>query len=709
VSLATRLAGALLALSLASLAIATLVGLNAGFDLGRDIYEQRLETAADAAAFDIAAAIEGSSAANEALALSPEAAVAIDRFAAGVDELRADPTIDTDAITADLVTAYDEPYLSRSGPDGRSLSIGEVISTDPAALFLQRQYSVQEVDAETGDPVTADVISDRPTEVRTIDDASRIDNAGDGSTWSAVHDEYHSAYRRVVEEFGLRDLYLVEPDEGVVVYSVGKGPDLGTSLTSGPMSGSVLSNTVKAVIEDPKTARSDLNTYVAASGELVGVIASPVFDGDELAGVVAITYDADRIDSILDRPPVGDIDMPDVFLAGTDGTLRSNPRGFRDDPAAYLAASEEAGSLTPAQSQAIRDAGSVALIQTVSAATAESAVAGDIGVEQRPSVTGSEVFGTVQRVPVESPVWFVVGELDFDDAEAALADFRSILIVGTSLFVLAIAFFAVGWAQGIVRPVKLISERLGDPDSRGAPLEIPTQSPIEMHHLVESFESMAETLDRQQVSLALAREDRLDLMKQMLPAAIADRVANGELDGVDEVQHATVVVVVVLGLGELVRRGGPSRLGLVDRLHAELDELADHHGLDRIKVVGDAYFASCGHDRPFIDHAPRVVAFATDARDAVRAIGAEQGDRLAVGAGVQTGRVTVGMTGGARLVYDVWGETVTMADQLARRAGPNVVLVSDTVRKLLPDEIEVIPAGDADGVWAVAEVRMASS
>ena len=50
VSLATRLAGALLALSLVSLAVATIVGVSAAFDLGRDIYEQRLEAAADAGA-----------------------------------------------------------------------------------------------------------------------------------------------------------------------------------------------------------------------------------------------------------------------------------------------------------------------------------------------------------------------------------------------------------------------------------------------------------------------------------------------------------------------------------------------------------------------------------------------------------------------------------------------------------------------------------
>ncbi len=704
VSLATRLAGAVLALSLVSLAVATVVGVSAGFDLGRDVYETRLASAAGAGAFDVAAAVDGTSAANESLAISPQTVVAIEEFSAALDELRADPTIDTDAITEDLVAAYDERYLAPRRPGEPGVPIGEVVPSDPGALHLQRQYAVRTVDAETGVPITGEPALGQSTEVRLVDDPARVEDAGDGSAWSAVHDEYHAAFRRVVEEFGLVDLYLVEPDDATIVYSVQKQPDLGTSLVSGPSGGSVLATTVNAVIDDPTTVNSDLRPYLAAGGEIVGVIASPVFDGDRLAGVIAMMFAGERLDAILQRPPSDGVDTrrPDVFLVGSDGRLLTNPAAFVADPAGYLEASEASGQLSAANRAAIAEAGSVALIQPLPSATAAAAADGDTEVARRISVTGAEVFSTARRVPIDRPEWFVVGELGFADAEAALGDFRSILIVGASLFVIVIAFFAVGWAQGIVRPVKAISARLDDPGAASEPLEIAPQSPVEMHRLVENFTSMAATLERQQLGLALAREERLRLMRSMLPGAVADRLASGELDGVDEVPQATVVVIVVLGLGELVRHGGPSRRGLVDQLHGDLDDLAEHHGLDRIKVVGDAYFASCGHDRPFIDHAPRVVTFATDAGDAVRELGRRNGHRLDVGAGVHTGPVTVGMTGGARLVYDVWGDTVATADHLARRAGPGVVLVSDEVTALLPAELDTVATSD-EGVWRVSD------
>jgi len=318
------------------------------------------------------------------------------------------------------------------------------------------------------------------------------------------------------------------------------------------------------------------------------------------------------------------------------------------------------------------------------------------------------VFTTVVAVPFEGLGWYVASQAGIDQAEATFGSFRDLLVVGASLFVIAIAFFAVGWANRIMRPVRTISERLGAVDDHDGPLVIPDQSPVEMHHLAASFESMSNTLDEQRLALALAREQRLDLLRQMLPAAVAERLAADEIDALEQVPQATVVVIVVRGLGQLVSNSrSASDRDLVDRLHEELDSLAEHHGLDRIKVVGDAYFAACGHDRPFIDHAPRVVAFATDARDAIRTLGSAASTDLDVAVGIATGPVSVGMTGGHRLIYDVWGETVNTADHLARSAGSGAVLVSDTTHSMLPDEI---PSESADvggaTVWVVAETAM---
>jgi class 3 adenylate cyclase len=708
VSLATRLAGAVLALSLVALAVATFVGLNAGFGLGREIYEQRLVTLADAGGFDVSAQLDGLRSANESLAISPEAATAVVDLSEAFDRLADSVTIDADLLTDDLIAAYEDTYLAADASTSVPLTIGELVPREPGALYLQRRYAVEVVDVETGQPIVGEPGEDRIVEIRPADDPGRLEDAGDGTDWSAVHADVHPVYRRAVDELGLLDLYLVEPADARVVYSVEKRPDLGTSLVGGPFGGTVLANTVNAVIEDPAGGSriSDIRTYGAAPGSNVGVIATPILTDGELAGVVAMMYDAADLTALLDPTSVTDesdfSQAADVYLVGTDGTLRSDPHSFLRDPVAYLDSSEEAGQITAEERAEIEAAGSTVLIQQAAGATVIAGAAGDDSIERRTSVSGADALNVVGALPTDGLGWYVVAEVGFDAAQQSLTDFGNILIVGTSLFVIAIAFFAVAWATRVVRPVRMISDRLGSGDITTDELVIPEQSPVEMHHLAESFRSMAATLDAQHASLALAREERLELMRRMLPDAVATRLANGELDAVDEVPSASVAVVVVLGLGELVRRNLGSQHDVVDRLHGELDDVAEANGLDRVKVVGDAYFAACGHDRPFIDHAPRVVGFATQARDAVRAIGREVGVDLDVAVGVHTGSVSVGMTGGNRLVYDVWGPTVTTAHHLARRARGGDVIVSEATRSTLPDDVECerLDGDDAD-IWRV--------
>lgn len=661
--MATRLAAAVLAVSLLALTVATVVGITSGFGLGRKIYEDRLTSLDASAAFDIGAELAGTRSAARALAASPQAADAIDRFGAALSE---------------LVSSFDDVRQSSA------------VAPDPAAVELQRLYPAGDGDA---------------------------DDAGDASAWTSVHRELNPAYRRVVDELGLVDLYLIDAETARIVYSVAKQPDIGTSLVIGPFSGSVLANTVARVIAEPVggTVLSDLSFYDALPDRVIGVAASPVFDGSRLAGVLAVTYDAADLTDIVtvgeSWDEAGFPDTADLYLVGADGTLRSDPRAFLETPSAFLDASLAAGSISRADRSTIESAGTTVLTQPAVGATVLAGAADNADVSARTSMTGTEVFSTITPIAVDGLDWSVVAEVERSTTEVRLDDFRNVLVVGTALFVVLISFFAVYWASQLMRPVRTISERLGSAGPASGPLVIPERSPVELHHLATSFESMSDTLDREHRELAEAREQRLALLRKMLPKEVADRVGRGDLEALDEVPQASVVVLVVLGLGELVRVGTQeSNRELVDRLHAELDGLAEQHGLDRIKVVGDAYFAACGHDRPLMDHAPRVIAFATDARDAVRSLGAETSAGLDVTVGVHTGPVTVGLVGGPRLVYDVWGETVTVAHHLARRARRGDVLLSEATHRMLPAEIPTEPAGDIDDtpLWTVPMTTMGS-
>ncbi len=283
-------------------------------------------------------------------------------------------------------------------------------------------------------------------------------------------------------------------------------------------------------------------------------------------------------------------------------------------------------------------------------------------------------------------------------ADSNVISFRQILLVGASVYVLALAFVAVSWSQRFMLPVRLISERLGrralaQPTAEPiAPLQIPAGSPAEFHDLADSLKAMGEALREQQDDLADARAERLAVLERMVPPSVAQRVVTGDLDSLEEVPGTTVVVVVILGLGALIESSltdGDRRV--LDELHAELDTIAFEQGLDRIKVVGDSYLAVCGHDRPYIDHASRAVGFAEGVAAAVRTLSRSTQVGLDSAIGISSGPVTVGMSGGSRLVYDVWGPTVATAHTLARAAGAGQIMLTEETRSRLPDEIELRP------------------
>ncbi len=673
----------MVAVAVVSLAIATIVGVRTGEDLSDELNDDRLRATVESAAFDIAGEIRGLARTTDTLAVSLQAPAAIEQFGAAIDELES--TVDQDDFDEQidtLIEEYRKIYLEPLQDVGRETQLREIVDSSNASLYLQIEYAI---------------------DLGSLARPSALDDADDDSAWTAVHVLVHPTYRDVVNRLNLLDLYLVEAD-GTVVYTVSKRPEIGSNLETGPFSGSVLSDVFLRIQNDPDegAAASDLSFYDAWPGVPVGVVGSPVFDDGRFVGALLVTYDGSIFTDLAtgDRSyeAAGLPESGDVYVIGSDRTLRSDPRTFIEDRDAHLDASEAVGNLTADERERIEALGSTILIQRAADATGEASRSGDTDVADRRSLVGTDVLNIV--VPVENELvdWSIVAEMDAGIAGNRLDDFQQLLIVGAAIFVVLLAFAAVAWANGIVRPIRYISDRISSSGLQDDdPIESTPQSPVEIQMLASQLEVMRADLLDQQQQIADARRERLDLLRSMLPPSVAERLASGGVQSLEQAPAATVVVVVVLGLADLVRADSAhSDRELVDHLHAEFDDLAAEHGLDRIKVVGDAYFAVVGHDRQYIDHAPRAIGFATDVLDAVHDL--DTTVELDVAVGVHSGPVTTGTAGGAKLVYDVWGETVSRAHHLARESADGEIRLTEASRTLLPESIETEPVGDDDVV-----------
>ncbi len=167
-------------------------------------------------------------------------------------------------------------------------------------------------------------ISDNPNP---IGEKHALDFAADGSAYSQVHKLYHGYFRKLVEEKGYYDVFVFSL-EGDLIYSVFKEQDFATNLVSGEYRESGLGRAVQQALaagSGDQVFFTDFESYAPSHGAPAAFIAAPVMDRrGGIRGVIAFQMPVDRIDAITTRP-TGLGRTGDAYLVGEDLFLRSDP------------------------------------------------------------------------------------------------------------------------------------------------------------------------------------------------------------------------------------------------------------------------------------------------------------------------------------------------------------------------------------------------
>jgi adenylate cyclase len=101
--------------------------------------------------------------------------------------------------------------------------------------------------------------------------------------------------------------------------------------------------------------------------------------------------------------------------------------------------------------------------------------------------------------------------------------------------------------------------------------------------------------DRAEEELTQANERSERLLLNILPADIAKRLRAGEYPIADEQPEVTVLFADIVGSTAIAERLNATDLvTTLDGLFSLFDDIVDKHGLEKIKTVGDNYFAVAG-------------------------------------------------------------------------------------------------------------------
>ncbi|MFW2336340.1 adenylate/guanylate cyclase domain-containing protein [Ilumatobacter sp.] len=690
-SVATRLSLVVVLVALISLAITSVVGLVRGGDLAQGLLRDRLTSIGAARADEVERYVSNVERIAIAQAISPSTARAIEDFTAAYGELAAQEP------SADDLAAVDDLYVDVVAPEltdvrGRPVNASSLVPQQPAGIHLQANYVVP------------------------ADDPSLINDAGDGSRWTELHNSLHPSFSEVAIQAGADDLYLIEPGNNTIVYSTAKNIDFATSLRTGPHSGSALAVMISSFGDDPPAgvvAIADFTSYTPAIGAPSAFVASPVLDDGTLVGFVVLRFGAQALTAIAtdDATWTGQGDTGETFVVAGDNLMRTDARGFLEDRNAHMQRVTETNAATDEQIRLMRLLGTTVLLQPIENDDVEAALAGPPELVETTNYLGADVLQARRALEIEGLDWAMITEVDQVEIEQPIADFARNLLIAIALFLVTITFLATRWAGRLLSPVRIISSKLrsvragddtDDTDDEASEASVPENSASEFVELSGDIDTMLATLDERRADVRSRAEERRLLLRRLLPPQAAQRAEAGEQNVIDQVAHASIAVLAIRGLGPLLQSGSrdDARL-LLDHFVEEADALAKQRGVERIRLTGDSYVAGCGTVRPHIDHAARTVAFALDVEDLVTDLSDDTGHPISVGIGVDSGPVTVGLTGGAGLVYDAWGATVQRAADLARVAETGTVLVSAAARSQLPSTLDIDAQASTSGAFVL--------
>lgn len=184
-----------------------------------------------------------------------------------------------------------------------------------------------------------------------------------------------------------------------------------------------------------------------------------------------------------------------------------------------------------------------------------------------------------------------------------------------------------------------------------------------------------------------AKAETEQVLRNVLPDSVVERLKSAPGESIaDGFSDASILFADITGFVGMARGLGPERtVALLNRLVSAFDELAQRHGVEKIKTIGDAYMVASGVPIPRRDHAQALAAMALDLVAAVRTVSAVENVPLNVRVGMASGPMMAGVIGINKFSYDVWGDPVNLASRLEQSSEPGRITICPACYAALKD------------------------
>jgi class 3 adenylate cyclase len=590
---------------------------------------------------------------------------AMREFGAACEVLNAHP------VPAQLRNAVLEDYRARFYPEMQKLNLArprveDYLPVTPGALRLQYDYIVK-------NPYP-------PGQRR------EMDSGGDASDYNRVHAKYHRSFRRIIEQFGYDDLYLID-ETGRVVYDVNKDRDFGTSLRNGPFREGNLARIARQCLttDNPDdVVFSDFEPYEALEGAPAQWVAIPIFQQRERLGVLALQLSTKAIDDVLtghrgwQKDGLGQTGQS--VILGAHYLLRSDVRPFLQNSEAFLRLLKANGTPDETISR-IQTYKTTVLQLEARRPSVTAALEGKHGTVIEKSLFGPGlILVSFKPLNIEGLDWTVESEINLDEALKPVGEMERLFAWwGAGLLILTV-IAALLITRQILRRVGALVRASRQVAAGNLAVQVEWKWRDELGILSETFNSMTKSIREKTELIEQKSQENERLLLNILPGAIAERLKKGEQSIADGFAEVTVLFADVVGFTAFAARTPATELvSLLNDLFSRFDAISQKHGVEKIKTIGDCYMAVCGLPKPRPDHARAMAETALDLLRVLEEFNRQRGTNLQIRIGLNSGPAVAGVIGSTKFIYDLWGDTVNLASRMESSGVPGAIHASETV------------------------------
>jgi len=184
-------------------------------------------------------------------------------------------------------------------------------------------------------------------------------------------------------------------------------------------------------------------------------------------------------------------------------------------------------------------------------------------------------------------------------------------------------------------------------------------------------------LNQQAVIIESERKKSEDLLLNVLPIKIAERLKAGETPISDYFEEVSVVFVDISRFTFHSKDAVPERIVMVlNQIYTIMDRLAEKYHLEKIKTIGDCYMAVAGLPEQDANHPISAANFAIETMRELEGFDTGDGTILSFKIGIDCGPVVAGVIGEKKFIYDLWGDTVNTASRMQEHGIPGKIQIT---------------------------------